>query len=250
MRTNWSVKKIGKGYFKEPIFSLKSFQALREGVPCQICAFWNVKSSLEKLTQVNTTLRFLILLDQNYGAKIHANNTINFEPLKRKLWDRNGRYIVGYGMKSLVNFKVSNNSYKLFFNGSIFVDVETTFTELFPSATITVSEVSDKLTWTRTPLSRNGDVTATDFNSEKALFIETTTGYLNRRLRKYFKGWKHVGTRNKYLIYVNKMSVTDREFIKNNGFTYYGPVSNGSEIDVVLSKIIDVYFHHKLKQDL
>ena len=242
---NCRFKIIGKNYFKQPISSLESFIELQKNTCCKLEVFWQKKPSPEKLLKVNITIRFLMLLSRYYKAKIYVKDGIIFSHFKRKLWDKYDKYIVGYGMKPLVIIKVGGLFYRVFFNGSIFVDVESTSNEFFPFATIIVMKISDSIVWRRTPLSRDGDLITCDFYLNEGLFIESLVGYLNKKNRKYFKGWKYITTSNKYLISTYKLSLKDRTLIQNNGFTIYEQILSGLELDKVLLKIINNYFNFK-----
>lgn len=226
--------KVSKDYFKNLIYSSKTLQELEKSMSCDLKIFWQKKPSSDKLLKVDITLRFLSLFFNYFKAEIYHEDGIILSNFKRRVWDKNKNfYEAGYYMKPTAILKVRNIFYKVFFNSCISLTVPTTLNDFFPFATIISTKVSSDSIF--------NDIFSLD--QEKTLFIETSLGYLNKKIRKHFKGFKHINSSNKYFISVNKVAFIDKKLVQSNGFVLYENILTGADVDSVLLKIIKNYLN-------
>jgi hypothetical protein len=203
-----------------------SFEALTQKFPVDIDVNWDKAPSVEKYGAVNVFLVLLSVFIENSGKLLLPNrkdcSLLTIQPMKRKLCDVRKRNftIIGYPTTSpLLLCEIDPLIFEIYFNYHLFVIVETTLRQYFPSASVMVrcqNFLQSHLT--PSPGSWCGDIIPITFDWDGTFILETSSNGVPTKLRKKFRGFKFIPSIFKYFITREELPHSEKKFIENNGF--------------------------------
>lgn len=213
--------------------------ALKRELPLDVDVMWNVKPSGRKYGRVNALLSILHSFLHRGAALQHNDGSpvsyLQIDVHERRLTEVRRRQFSIVGHDSAAAFcvlAVGGQHFELFFNYSLFVEAETTFTQYYPSAAVIVRP-SDHLhsELVRSPGSWGPDLIWITQDWTGNFILETCHDYLTGQIRQNFRGFKLVPSPWKNMVMGRRPNRREMTFLHNNGFD--SPIIADDETDLV-----------------
>jgi hypothetical protein len=227
-----------------------TFETLIGLLPFELSVDWNKVPTPGKYGQLNALLAISVSMMRHEAQFLDPDGQplkrLNISLIRRKLTDRQKKNfaLVGHRTGYPMYFaQIRDLVYEVFFNYHFLVNTNTGRRQYFPSASV-ILRCRNFLEWkyVRSPCSWGPDIILILEDLRGTLVIETAFyGYLPRRLRSNFRGFKYVAAGSKYFITAVKPTRAEEQFLRNNGFE---PILAPAEVDEVLAltdQLLEVY---------
>lgn len=210
---------------------------------------WAKQPSRWKLYDANVALLVIEILLQKstmVGPPGTDKPTLLLKNFARKLFEGKDRKLNLVGKKpAIASFTIDQSHYDLHFNDRLWKSLRTGFTDYCPCATLAV--VNTDRTWyalDSSPFSWGADIQDYYANFDATLIIETRLdGYLSKRLKRHFKGFKYIECPYKYFLSFYQMYAADKRLAQNNGFLILENVNNVNEARGLLNDLVASYLN-------
>ena len=208
------------------MWSRADFEVLIKAVPLPIFVDWDARPSAAKYGHVNSLLAVLRVLGKlgatfttPQGATI---SRLTVAPVKRKLTDGHKQHfaIVGHETANPIAVGVLGELYiDVYFNHHLFVEVETTYRQYFPSASVILRPRNFlECRLVPSPGSWGSDIIGMTYDWAGLFILEAVYYDLAGVARRNFRGYKLVPASEKHFLAPNQPGNREARFLENNGF--------------------------------